>query len=653
MAAESTSKAAAVVAESPGSPEEGSHPSGECFSAQSTLKMAAEDGGGGRLEDPHTQGYRSIVDVVNRKSDSFKRRQQKRADNEAAATVVVGVTSSASHHAGLLCSPEEGDGRLRPRMVHSRTMDPAGSADVDRISPSEGRPSSRGRRLVRQKATTNSSQTGQEEEGNGGLRAEIVDETSNKARPPRPSPTSASRLAPPSRGMPSRQWTVDTCTGLKTPMQENSAAAALAGGSTAYLLRPVSRNSINGKQEEHTLSTKKLSPVERPRSPLPHRSPAAAPRERVRLGELATRSAMSSFARSMDASVSSSETGGPPALATRSGGRNARIYERALMPHLHYHANRKRLAKQKTTDSAPTTSHTTNAGQNGTGGGQSPVTSSGRDNSHLSSSSRYLPRQPSNASAYSAVMPTSNSYSGITLVRGASCSLVDIPTYLGPSLAAGGGVELAHPVCEVTSVRAVVAPVHQASISSGAKGSIGPGPGRQRLQLDLTKRKNEAREAAKEEARKTQWTVLCVSLTLLTLAVTLVGGMLSVGSHYQEMVIARQWEALNRNQSRVRLPTSSSSAILDEPFVIVPDGLDFDLQQEGNATHDADGARKANRLDGSDYDGESPSVPLIFPELTGRDDLLAFSELVKRERASPPHPSASSDGHGHGGHGHG
>ena len=34
---------------------------------------------------------------------------------------------------------------------------------------------------------------------------------------------------------------------------------------------------------------------------------------------------------------------------------------------------------------------------------------------------------------------------GMTLVRGASCSLVDIPTYLGPSY---GGVELAQ-ICDV------------------------------------------------------------------------------------------------------------------------------------------------------------------------------------------------------------
>ncbi|QQP52114.1 Uncharacterized protein FKW44_004141, partial [Caligus rogercresseyi] len=50
--------------------------------------------------------------------------------------------------------------------------------------------------------------------------------------------------------------------------------------------------------------------------------------------------------------------------------------------------------------------------------------------------------------------------------------------------------------------------------------------------------------------KKTQWTVLCVSLTLLTMCVTLVGTMLSVGSQYPEMLIARRWDQL-LNESRM------------------------------------------------------------------------------------------------------
>ena len=36
--------------------------------------------------------------------------------------------------------------------------------------------------------------------------------------------------------------------------------------------------------------------------------------------------------------------------------------------------------------------------------------------------------------------------------------------------------------------------------------------------------------------------MLCVGVTLVMLAVTLVGTMLSVGSRYQEMVFAKQWD---------------------------------------------------------------------------------------------------------------
>ena len=42
--------------------------------------------------------------------------------------------------------------------------------------------------------------------------------------------------------------------------------------------------------------------------------------------------------------------------------------------------------------------------------------------------------------------------------------------------------------------------------------------------------------------RKTKWTILCVGLTLLTMCVTLVGTMLSIGSQYQEMMVHRKWE---------------------------------------------------------------------------------------------------------------
>lgn len=156
------------------------------------------------------------------------------------------------------------------------------------------------------------------------------------------------------------------------------------------------------------------------------------------------------------------------------------------------------LRKQHTTESAPTTHFLV-----GAPGG---VTI------------RQLPRQLSNASAYSMAIPSTYSHQGITLVRGASCSLVDIPTYLGPALHSPGGV---------VDVQ-------------GKSGKIEPQirQNRPRLQLDLTKKN----QISKDGTKKTKWTILCVGLTLLTMCVTLVGTMLSIGSQYQEMVMARKWE---------------------------------------------------------------------------------------------------------------
>ena len=63
--------------------------------------------------------------------------------------------------------------------------------------------------------------------------------------------------------------------------------------------------------------------------------------------------------------------------------------------------------------------------------------------------------------------------------------------------------------------------------------------------------------------------MLCVGVTLVMLAVTLVGTMLSVGSRYQEMVFAKKWEGGFP-------PKGNGSAVepfapLGEPFVIIPD----------------------------------------------------------------------------------
>ena len=62
---------------------------------------------------------------------------------------------------------------------------------------------------------------------------------------------------------------------------------------------------------------------------------------------------------------------------------------------------------------------------------------------------------------------------------------------------------------------------------------------------------NRQKKKAAKSTRKAKWTVLCVSLLLLTMCVTLVGTMLSVGSQYsQQKIIANShnWTEINKNK---------------------------------------------------------------------------------------------------------
>jgi len=104
----------------------------------------------------------------------------------------------------------------------------------------------------------------------------------------------------------------------------------------------------------------------------------------------------------------------------------------------------------------------------------------------------------------------SQSYQGITLIRGASCSLVDIPTCMGP-------------ISQLQTPESL--PL------TGELQPLARQRQRPRLQLDLTQRK-----PAKSSTRKTKWTVLCVGLTLLMMSITVIGTMLSVGSQYQQVI---------------------------------------------------------------------------------------------------------------------
>ena len=529
------------------------------------------------LADPITQSYKSIIDVINRTSKGFKEGKKWKcvADSGCSST-----SANSNHH------HHHHHHRKRHKMTHSRTVDDrhlggcSGASSMDDPSQGGSRNSglarSRGRRLVRQKATTHSDDAEEQllsPQASGSSSAFTMAEVVDEVKAPKGHHLRVQR------GLPSRQWTVDACTGLKTPIQEalgiNNSNGS--GGSTAYLLRPVSRNSImsnTGANDDATMQGRRISPSDRSRSPFP-RSPG---RERIRLGELC-RSTGSSFNHSMDASTSSGGGG---------GARNAKIYERALLPHLQ-NPNQRRLQKQRTSESAP----------------------NDKTQSSMAGSARHLPRQHSNASAYSAVMPTSYSHQGITLVRGASCSLVDIPTYLGPTAAATGGVELAQ-MCDISSAICKTVPMAPASSVDQRK------PTRPRLQLDLTRKKN----TAKNNAKKTQWTVLCVSLTLLTLSVTLVGTMLSVGSQYQDLVIKKpQYTFPFKNQSL------AGDGITEEPFVIVPDDIDL---IEGDKEVLNKNSTKTPETETLMPDG---FVPIIFPALEN-SKLLGLSKFEKEKRIS-------------------
>ncbi len=87
--------------------------------------------------------------------------------------------------------------------------------------------------------------------------------------------------------------------------------------------------------------------------------------------------------------------------------------------------------------------------------------------------------------------------------------------------------------------------------------------------------------------------MLCVGVTLLMLAVTLVGTMLSVGSRYQEMVFAKKWEgSFTKNKSASMVTTTGSSggggrySLVDETFVIVPEVMDEDDGDDGEEDED-------------------------------------------------------------------
>ena len=369
------------------------------------------------VSDPISESYRSIVEVINRTSEGFREGKKWKCaagapikaerPKQQQAQQQVSHTQRAREH--RKAAARHHGGRGKGAMERSHTTD----ADGGGARASGGKE----KRLVRQAACA----------------AEDASTAAQQLLSPPPgahlrlSPTAAAGRAPPAR-----QWTVDACT-----------APAIG---QAYLLRPVSRSSIRSAASGGDdcggagagAGGRRLSPAGAAAAPCESqcaggfraksaaRSPAA---ERARLVEIGNRNSGRSFSASFNIETNDGAAVSIRSSTSRSGsGRTAATLT----------ATRHRMRKQRTCDSAPM------RGSGGSGGTAGAATS-------LSGSNRHLPRQFSNASAYSAAaafIPTSISHQGMTLVRGASCSLVDIPTYLGQSY---GGVELAQ-ICDVKMV---------------------------------------------------------------------------------------------------------------------------------------------------------------------------------------------------------
>ena len=480
-------------------------------------------------EDPIFESYKSLVSLINKTSRDFNEGKKWKC-NEVCSRANMDKKyeqhpKSWKDFERALFAPPAKKNRKR-KLTHSKTTDE--SSSYCEVNSSVRSRSREGKRLLVRQMATEYHGSNESLEG-----ADYTSGQLNKQRAMR----SGGR-------MPSRQWTVDGSTGMKVTSPVDSYVPGVHSCATAtkktvttgsaFLLRPVSKTSVMSGQCADLSS---LFPPDRPPSQAKRAAIAAAVAAAggppCRLAKASPHQNRPSVFSSR--TQSAGEVNQPPRCSTGTT---------RYAVHIH------KLQKQMTSESAPTPR----------GGAMSRAESG-------------LPRQHSNASAYSAGVASSgypsglrhtnhhamyNSYStqGITMIRGASCSLVDIPSYLGPPIR---GMELS----DTTSP--VYAPANPLSPTSELK--VAPRQ-RPRLQLDLTQRKN-----VKSSTRKTKWTILCVGLTLLMMSVTIVGTMLSLGSQYQEMVIARQWENLTHNKSH---PGTSTTSGLKLPPPKVKDTSEYD-----------------------------------------------------------------------------
>lgn len=100
----------------------------------------------------------------------------------------------------------------------------------------------------------------------------------------------------------------------------------------------------------------------------------------------------------------------------------------------------------------------------------------------------------------------------LTLVRGSSLSLVDLPTFLPSSVRLGKLASISHLIQNI--------PIHK-QLQQRREGRAG---------LPMSD---------KTMGKKSQWTVMCVALGFFSSCLILVGCMLSITSEYQDQAIAR------------------------------------------------------------------------------------------------------------------
>ena len=116
----------------------------------------------------------------------------------------------------------------------------------------------------------------------------------------------------------------------------------------------------------------------------------------------------------------------------------------------------------------------------------------------------------------------------VTLVRGMSCSLVDIPTYLSSSVELASLTELT----ELPSLRPL--DNEQANSRCAVSYLQQSKENIRRLRMDIVDRRER-----KLTPKKTQWTLCCVAIAFLVVCIVLVGTMLSYTSEYQDRAVAR------------------------------------------------------------------------------------------------------------------